>query len=394
LEYVLADSIIYVFAISNQSYHLSTISNDIERIVSEINKLRLSFENVSLLSFNENNIEEFKVSSYYLYSSLIKPIKSHIRSNRLIIIPDAEINYLSFDMIISDTINNSENFRELNYLLNQYIISYAGSAKFLIDGQNNLTHTNNPKVLAFAPTYGDKQIVQQIKNIGLRESLYPLLHVEKEVQNITGIIEGQKLSGFEATESAFKNKAHNFDIVHLAMHTIIDDSDPMYSKLVFYINNDTVDDGFLHAYELYNLKLNSQLAVLSACNTGLGKLEKGEGVISIARAFFYAGVPSIVMTLWPVEDQQGPVIMTSFYKNLKNGQPKDFALNNAKKEYLLNSSKLNSHPYFWASYVVIGNNNEIVQGNKSLKTICIFSIIISVFLFLVIGRWVFIRKKR
>ena len=101
------------------------------------------------------------------------------------------------------------------------------------------------------------------------------------------------------------------------MHTLINDEVPLASKLVFSYNNDTVEDGFLNTYEIYNLDLNAELAVLSACETGIGKLSKGEGIMSLARGFMYAGVPGIVMTLWAVEDIAGAQIITEFYINLK-----------------------------------------------------------------------------
>ncbi len=103
------------------------------------------------------------------------------------------------------------------------------------------------------------------------------------------------------------------------------------------------------------MKLNAQLAVLSACNTGKGKLLGGEGVLSLSRGFFYAGVPSVIMTLWAVEDRSGADLMTSFYKYLAEGKTKDEALRLAKVDYLKSSDQMRSHPHFWAAYMSIGN---------------------------------------
>ncbi len=149
------------------------------------------------------------------------------------------------------------------------------------------------------------------------------------------------------------------------MHALIDDENPLSSKLIFDQNNsDTIEDGFLHTYEIYNLNLNAELAVLSACKTGTGKLSKGEGIMSLARGFLYAGVPGIVMTLWAIEDISSANIITQFYKLLKDGEKKDFALRNAKLEYLKNANQLQSHPYFWAAYVQIGDNTPISNNNR------------------------------
>ncbi len=119
------------------------------------------------------------------------------------------------------------------------------------------------------------------------------------------------------------------------------------------------EDGYLNTYELFGLHLPGQLAVLSACNTGSGKLERGEGIISLARGFFYAGIPSVVMTLWEIEDHSSADLMARFYENLKLGLPNDIALQQAKIAYLEGAGKLQSHPYFWAGYVSIGKTDPV-----------------------------------
>ncbi len=150
--------------------------------------------------------------------------------------------------------------------------------------------------------------------------------------------------------------SEQFGILHLAMHTIIDDINPLYSYLVFARDDkDTLNDGYLNTYELFNMNFNGDLAVLSACNTGTGKLERGEGIMSLARGFIYSGIPSIVMTLWTVEDQPSVELITTFYQYLAKGMPKALAMNKAKQDYLNQAGPLEAHPYFWAGYVNIGD---------------------------------------
>ena len=129
----------------------------------------------------------------------------------------------------------------------------------------------------------------------------------------------------------------------------------MLSKLVFYQDKDTIEDGMLNAYELFGMDLNAGLAVLSACNTGTGKLMKGEGMMNLARGFIYAGVPGIVMTMWSVDDQSSAEIVESFYKYLDKGLSKDEALRQAKLDLLAQGDPLKSYPYYWAAYVTIGD---------------------------------------
>jgi CHAT domain-containing protein len=168
----------------------------------------------------------------------------------------------------------------------------------------------------------------------------------------------------EATESNFKKNAENFDILHLAMHAVVNNEDPLYSKLAFTQKIDQIEDGFLNTYEIYNSRFNARMAVLSSCKTGFGKLRTGEGVMSLARGFMYAGCPSIVMTLWEVSDKSGARLMENFYKSLKRGRSKAEALREAKLDFLKNADNLKANPYFWSTYVVIGDSSPLFK--KSL----------------------------
>ena len=194
--------------------------------------------------------------------------------------------------------------------------------------------------------------------------------------------------GLEATEQKFRNISGDYDILHLAMHTIINDSLPMFSRLAFSpVNQDTEDDGWLNTADIYNLQLNARMTVLSACDTGTGVLRTGEGVMSLARGFLYAGSPTMIMTLWEVEDRSGTEIMKEFYKNLKAGKPVDIALRNAKLEHIKHSDPFTSHPHFWLGYISIGLNEPIFRGYDY-----IFYITLSIIMVLVIfDQWY--RKK-
>ncbi|MDO8899257.1 MAG: CHAT domain-containing protein, partial [Bacteroidales bacterium] len=140
----------------------------------------------------------------------------------------------------------------------------------------------------------------------------------------------------------------------------------------------------LDTYELYSLQLDASLVVLSACNTGSGQLRYGEGIMSLTRGFFYAGVPSIVMTSWEINDNSGALLMEYFYKYLKDGMPKDIALQKAKLDYLEQSNQLKSHPFFWAAYMVIGDVTPIESGNSWFLPVIIFaSFILLMVLFIV-----------
>lgn len=121
------------------------------------------------------------------------------------------------------------------------------------------------------------------------------------------------------------------------------------------ISPDSSNDGLLHTYELLSMNLNADLICLSACNSGFGELQRGEGVMSLARGFMYANVPNVLMSLWAVPDKATGDIMQSFYAELKNGRPYEHALHQAKITYLRDADEHLSNPFYWASFVYMGD---------------------------------------
>jgi len=324
-----------------------------------------------------------------LYKKLIEPFNDDIRDKKLIIVPDGKLNYVAFDALIDELPDTTKNiqFSKLNYLIKKNCINYTYSANLLYKF-DNLSKKANKEVLAFAPVYNNDIITLDNKKI----TLLPLPGVQKEVQNISNEIKTKEFIGSDATEMNFRSNVEKYDMLHLAMHAYINDSVPAYSALVFeqHTGDQPETDGKLNTADIYNLKLNARLTVLSACNTGSGTLRKGEGVISLARGFFYAGCPSVIMTLWEVEDNSGTKIMSSFYKYLKKGKPKDEALRLAKLEYLSNANPRLSHPHCWLGYVNIGDNSPLFRSYDFY----FFSLLILAFIGIIIEQILRIKKAR
>jgi CHAT domain-containing protein len=183
-----------------------------------------------------------------------------------------------------------------------------------------------------------------------------LNHVTSEIENILQIFGGKAF--VNSTKEQFLKQANEYNILHLAMHSTINDRDPEHSSINFYGDK----NNRLLISELYNETLNADMVTLSSCNTGSGLYENGEGVISLSRAFTFSGIPSVVMSLWKIPDKQSATIMQLFYKNLKKGQDKAKALKQAKLDYL-NSTEdtIQKHPYYWAGYVISGDTSPIVS---------------------------------
>jgi CHAT domain-containing protein/tetratricopeptide (TPR) repeat protein len=309
---------------------------------------------------NEDS-QKFSRASAHLYEKLIAPYENKIRDKNLIIIPDGKLSYISFDALLTELPDTTEiiHFNKLSYLIKSNCINYSYSANLLYIPDYRKKESQK-KILAFAPKYETDSITIGSEVFPLR----PLLGTQKEVDLIASEIKTEVFKGKDATELNFRENSENFDILHLAMHAFINDSLPSLSQFAFSQNKtgDLNSDGLFSTADIYNLNLNARLSVLSACNTGTGQLKKGEGVISLARGFLYAGCPSIVMTLWEVEDNSGTKIMSTFYKYLKKGKNKDEALRLAKLEYLENANSRLAHPHYWLGYVSIGKNTPLYRS--------------------------------
>ena len=358
VEYTLTDSLLFTFLITSDNSIFKKTKLNAE-FYSNLSKL-LNVSEINMATHSLEDFHTFVTASNLVYQSLFGNIEDEIKGKKLIIIPDGKLGYLSFESLVTTLPDmKSINYRNLDYLIRKTPISYSYSSTLLF--KNIIPQSSGNSVLAFAPSYiSDNSYVGGQSTLrDMASQLKPLLNAQEEVSNVLDIFHGKVFKNAEATESNFKLNSPKYDVLHLAMHTLMDDEDPMYSKMVFTLNNDTVNDGYLNTFEIYDLNLKAQLAVLSACNTGSGKILNGEGIMSLARGFIYSGVPSIVMTLWEVDDKSGADIMTRFYTHLKEGVSKDVALQQAKIEYLNSASQLRAHPYFWSAYVNIGNSNPL-----------------------------------
>lgn len=343
--------------------------------------------NPNFMFTKNNDSKAFCLSAYQLYSQLIEPLQEHIVGKNIIIVPDGKLSYIPFDGLIKslpDTTKQIE-FNQLSYLIKSHNINYSNSANLLFK-KNKFATKNNIRTLAFAPTYN----AERFEMLNQNYTLVPLPGIHEEVGKIAKTVKTKIFEGEHATERNFRENAENFDILHLAMHAFINDSMPAFSRLAFSQNtfSDANSDGWINTADIYNLNLNARLTVLSACNTGTGKLKKGEGIMSLARGFLYAGCPSIIMSLWEVEDKSGTEIMGLFYKNLKKGKNKDEALRLAKLEYLENSNNRRAHPHYWLGFVSIGDNSALFRSYD------LYFYILLVLVLSVIGADQFLRMRK
>ncbi|HPE76122.1 MAG TPA: CHAT domain-containing protein [Draconibacterium sp.] len=365
LEYVFneTDSIhkLYVFAISSDNIEFNRLKLNAD-FNSAIEFIFRFMSNTEYMFTKNEDSKQFCVSSNLLYKQLILPLKDRLINKKITIVPDGKLSYIPFDALLENLPDTSKNieFNQLDYLIRKYCINYSNSVNLLFS-QISTVKKNKSEAIAFAPIYKEGESIE-ISN--KKYPLIPLPGVEKEVAGISKIISADIFSGEDATEDNFRKNAEKYDILHLAMHAFINDSLPANSSFAFtqIETEDPAKDGMLNTADIYNLKLQAKLTVLSACNTGSGQLKKGEGIMSLARGFIYAGCPSIIMSLWEVEDESGTQIITSLYKNIKKGKRKDESLRLAKLEYLNSVSSRRAHPHYWLGFVSIGDDSPLYKS--------------------------------
>lgn len=376
LEYVEGEDQIHALLITNQSLQVFAVNKiDIEVLIEKIT------DQLQERSLTQLKPADYESVAFELYSKLMSEGLSKLvpEVNQLIIVPTARLSMIPWEILINSRSGTS--FKNLSYLFRQYAISYAYSASILF---NDHFQKEKPSktFLGFAPGYAT---VNSELNQTLREALVPLKWNVPEVSGINEFFDGEVLTETEATERNFKKQAPDYQVLHLAMHALIDQDESMKSKLVFTQNNDSIEDGMLHTFELFNMNLPAEMVVLSACNTGIGEIQEGEGVMSLARAFAYAGAPSLVMSHWNVNDQSTAKLMTSYYKHLAQGERKDEALRNAKLDFLKEANEFQAHPFFWGGFVIVGDTSPLQQSknwNWIIMVLAILSGVIALVVYL------------
>lgn len=389
LEYFVGDSTIYLFAIDKQTINTYTI--DKQQVFPSISTLWQKAWNVS--EQNRGRKENMPAAiyaeqAYVLYTKLVEqalPTPNNLTN--LIIIPDDSLYCVPFDGLITQKKPDIKYYdlKDMPYLLADYACSYAYSSTLLFKDKGRKQIASKASFLGIAPTFGKlnntKIPIQEMAYRGCLETpLQPLSSAREEILYIDHILNGEIFVDDKAVKRVFKEQANQYAILHLATHACAYPNNSDYNQIHF-------ADSSLFNQEIYHLRLNqTKLAVLSACQSGSGELKPGEGVMSLARAFLYAGCPSVLTNLWNVPDYATSAIMKKFYDDLKAGQSKSEALRQAKLYYLEEvSTSEGRYPHIWAASMVIGQDDAIfIQPNKGFNWFVVIGGVL--ILLLLVGR--------
>ncbi len=391
LEYGLGEERSFLWAITQEDMHGYELPKreEVDRQVEQY----LSTLKTPL--FEKDEIRQHIALGKGLYQALVQPVTRQLQGKRkLIVVPDGSLYYLPFETLITGSpIQRDQQKEEMTtlqfvpYLLKDYTVSYSPSASIWMTLEKNrkahpgTTTSAQSPLLAFGdplyetpvtshPTALNVRRVYEERGGGFQRLLYSAKEVEK-IAKVYGIT--LPADSINLREKATTKRLHEMDltqyrILHFATHAVMGDEIKWLSQPALVLSQSDTDetsDRFLRMEDIFNLRLNAGLVVLSACNTGKGKLVRGEGMIGLTRAFMYAGTPSVVASLWKVNDESTSLLMESFYQNLAAGQSKAEALQHAKTQLLQtlawsdtrSAEQSFAAPYFWAPFALIGSGN-------------------------------------
>jgi CHAT domain-containing protein/Tfp pilus assembly protein PilF len=362
LSYTLDTPVSFLIAISHEKCVVARLPAE-DVLASRVEGLRKSIA----AGPSRMMLADFVSRSSRLYEDLIRPVETIIRGKRrLIFIPDGALHYLPFAALLKSRPGalSSARVSQLPYLIRRYAISYTPSATVLsaLHERRAKKDLADKALLAVGdPMYSSaKSGTQQATLPGFdgRSGLIPLPYSRTEVQSIAKLYPPASVSvltGADATVENVKRKADDYRILHFAVHGIIDETNPQFSGLALAHRNGAGE--VLPVYQILDLRLKADLVVLSACETGLGRYVSGEGLVGLSEAFLYAGAPSVVVSLWRVDDQSTSELMINLHRTLQTPIfSKASSLQKAQLN-LIDQRVQFAHPYYWAAFSLIGDSN-------------------------------------
>ena len=393
IEYFVGEESLLIFLITKTEEHHFELEKpqDLEANIQ-------AFRQIVQLSDPAEAEAEFSRLAYVLYQQLLAQPLARLASSgkvkRLKIIPDDVLLQFPFDLLLTEPTDKGLQARTAPYLLRKYALSYSYSNQLAFADRRTKRRIQRARAgfAGFGLEY-DAFTLKGLQGTGLdklegeNREMGRLKYSDDEVLAAAQILGGNTWVNQEATKAAFVEQAKQYRILHLAMHALVDDEYPLNSALIFSRAKDSTDF-MLKASDVYNMQIGADLAVLSACNTGFGTIQRGEGIRSLARAFTYAGCDRLLATLWEASDYSTKDIILSFYESSKKHaeRPIDVLLQQAKLKYLENAPPTFTTPNHWAHLMILGDTLPLETkkahfsgGNVYYLTLAILVILLVLF---------------
>jgi CHAT domain-containing protein/tetratricopeptide (TPR) repeat protein len=377
VSYFMGTSFVRIFVIGSNSFNVVTVPHAAD--------LELRVQRVCT-AIRTLDTKAYPVEAHAVYQKLVRPIEKFLGNRRrIVIIPDGCLYNLPFEALVTSLpvqaaqASGTWDYARLPFLIRSREISYAHSARLFahVHADSGARTVEDQSFVGYAPVFrdtasgrGDSSNHHLIASSDLSETrsvsvkgrtFRELKHSEAEVRGIAADFHTRGHPGVtyidaDATEESFKQNAVKYRYIHLATHSYVDQDHPNLSAIMFSPGPAQLltGDGMLYMGEVHNLRLNADLLVLSSCESGVGKLAKGEGVLAFTRGFQNAGARNIVYSLWRVLDKQTSMLMQRFYDRVLDGRRVSQALREAKLQMIRN--RATAFPLAWAGFVLLGES--------------------------------------
>ncbi|MFD0962559.1 CHAT domain-containing protein [Pseudofulvibacter geojedonensis] len=363
LQFIINNDDAFALAITNNSTDLYELKN-----VSDLNKNILELRKKLQQPFiTKEEVLSYNLLANKIFNTILPThIYQKLKGKKLSIATDGNLQNIPLEALVVEKVKDTKN---IPYLIISNQIDYVYSFSYL-NSKNSVLRAPEKTFLAFAP--------KKFKD----NSLSVLSNSVKEVETINTIFNDKVYTESEASKKQFLTDFGNYNIVHLATHSGLDEQTNPW--LAFY-------DSKVCLNEIYATKNQADLVVLSACKTSQGILKSGEGVMSLARGFFFSGTNTVISSLWNLNDKTTEKIMVDFYKKLNNGNSKSEALHKAKLDYISNNSGSEVSPFYWSSFILIGDGIGVIQAKSNSYLYPILVLLITLLFLLIL---LFFKKSK
>ena len=409
LEYALGNDASYLFAVSRNAVSIFKLPrrSDIDKLATDFRarlippKLQRRIVGIDVVADQQRglgivqgpseDLAPFVAASNALYKTVVEPAGSAIADKRILVVADGALNYIPFEALVKNS--EGADYASLSYLVKTNEIVYSPSASVIsaIRGGSGASSSSKSMLLVADPVFsaddprakgaagastsaetrglglGLESAVNDVAANGDAAAVSPSgLHLARlsgtrtEADEIAKIAQAGNSkpdvwTDLNANEDNVRNRdMTGYRFVHVATHGLLDAERPQFTGVVLSLVGNKSNDGFLRTDEIFNLKLGAPLVMLSACETGLGKEKRGEGVIGLTRAFMYAGAPTVGVSLWSVADKSTAELMADFYRRLLASSPQPPAASLRDAQLAMINGKKYSAPFYWAPFVLVG----------------------------------------
>ncbi len=395
VEYKFARGQCFAFMITKDTFSMVRIGSQTS-IAASVGRLREGI----LKGYKDSRWHaSYCEEAWALYQTLIAPLGNAVDGlSRLVIVPEDVLNQVPFEALLTQKVDPVETPGA--FLLQRFSISYGFSAGLLLEMKNLEPRAGlQNRVATFAPTFkaglrqGTKVLPPVVSSL---LPFQPMMWSKEEIAGIAKEVRTEEKQGLAATKSAFEQACASNSVVHVSTHAFLNDDKPDYSFLVFTQNADTLQESeLLYLRQLNSMTLQNELIVFTACRTLLGKNQRAEGAMSMARGLALAEVKSFVATLWEVNQEKTAALIPYFYRFLgaKEARRKDEALADAKRFFVKGNSKLDRYPYFWAGFTISGDMKALNLKGPS-GTLLPWAMVVVAGLVAIAGAFYFRNKKK